>query len=121
MIRRPPRSTRTDTLFPYTTLFRSDFTYVSTWQGWLYVAFVIDVFARRIVGWRVSSSMHTDFVLDALEQALYDRQPAQTDGLIHHSDRGSQYVYTCYTDRLSEAAIETSVGSRGVSSYNALE
>src|SRR3546814_8078250 len=65
-------------------LWVSDFTYVSTWQGWLYVAFVIDVFARRIVGWRVSSSMHTDLVLDALEQALYDRQPEQTDGLIPH-------------------------------------
>src|SRR3546814_3083709 len=69
MIRRPPRSTRTDTLFPYTTLFRSSLTLLSTWQGWLYVAFVIDVFARRIVGWRVSSSMHTDFVLDALERS----------------------------------------------------
>ena len=67
-----------------------DFTYLSTWQGWLYVAFVIDVFARRIVGWRVSSSMRTDFVLDALEQALYDRQPGREDALIHHSDRGSQ-------------------------------
>ena len=65
-------------------LWVSDFTYVSTWQGWLYVAFVIDVFARRIVGWRVSSSMRTDFVLDALEQALYDRQPGQQDALIHH-------------------------------------
>ena len=71
-------------------LWVSDFTYVSTWQGWLYVAFVIDVFARRIVGWRVSSSMHTDFVLDALEQALYARQPEQADALVHHSDRGSQ-------------------------------
>jgi len=71
-------------------LWVSDFTYVSTWQGWLYVAFVIDVFARRIVGWRVSSSMQTDFILDALEQALYDRQPQQGEGLIHHSDRGSQ-------------------------------
>src|SRR3546814_9665443 len=78
------------------------FTYVSTWQGWLYVAFVIDVFARRIVGWRVSSSMHTDFVLDALEQALYDRQPAQTDGLIHHSDRGSQYVSIRSEEHTSE-------------------
>ena len=68
----------------------SDFTYVSTWQGWLYVAFVIDVFARRIVGWRVSTSMRTDFVLDALEQALYARQPERDNGLIHHSDRGSQ-------------------------------
>ena len=71
-------------------LWVSDFTYVSTWQGWLYVAFVIDVFARRIVGWRVSSSMHTDFVLDALEQALYARQPERDSTLIHHSDRGSQ-------------------------------
>jgi putative transposase len=68
-------------------LWISDFTYVSTWQGWQYVAFVIDVFARRIVGWRVSSSMRTDFVLDALEQALFDRQPERTDALIHHSDR----------------------------------
>jgi putative transposase len=73
-------------------LWVSDFTYVSTWQGWLYVAFVIDVFARRIVGWRTSSSMRTDFVLDALEQALYARQPERSDALIHHSDRGSQYV-----------------------------
>ena len=73
-------------------LWVSDFTYVSTWQGWLYVAFVIDVFARRIVGWRVSSSMRTDFVLDALEQALYARQPERDHSLIHHSDRGSQYV-----------------------------
>jgi transposase InsO family protein len=70
-------------------LWVSDFTYVSTWQGWLYVAFIIDVYARRIVGWRVSRSMQTDFVLDALEQALYERQPDR-DSLIHHSDRGSQ-------------------------------
>jgi putative transposase len=69
-------------------LWVSDFTYVSTWQGWLYVAFVIDMFARRIVGWRVSTSMTTDFVLDALEQALYDRQPDPEDALIHHSDSG---------------------------------
>ncbi len=69
-------------------LWVSDFTYVSTWQGWLYVAFVIDVFARRIVGWRVSSTMSTDFVLDALEQALYDRQPERSGALVHHSDRG---------------------------------
>ena len=74
-------------------LWVSDFTYVSTWQGWLYVAFVIDVFARRIVGWRVSTSMRTDFVLDALEQALYARQPEQDGRLIHHSDRGSQPVF----------------------------
>ena len=70
-------------------LWVSDFTYVSTWQGWLYVAFVVDVFARRIVGWRVSTTMTTDFVLDALEQALYDRQPSSEDALVHHSDRGS--------------------------------
>lgn len=80
-------------------LWVSDFTYVSTWQGWLYVAFVIDVFAGRIVGWRVSNTMSTDFVLDALEQALYDRRPA--DSLIHHSDRGSQYVSIRYTERLA--------------------
>jgi transposase InsO family protein len=73
-------------------LWVSDFTYVSTWQGWLYVAFVIDVYARRIVGWRVSSSMQTDFVLDALEQALFDRRPGHADALVHHSDRGVQYV-----------------------------
>lgn len=71
-------------------LWVSDFTYVSTWQGWQYVAFLIDVFARRIVGWRVSSSMQTDFVLDALEQALYARQPERDNSLVHHSDRGSQ-------------------------------
>ena len=101
-------------------LWVSDFTYVSTWQGWLYVAFVIDVFARRIVGWRVSRSMQTDFVLDALEQALYARQPELKDTLIHHSDRGSQYVSIRYTERLSEAGIEPSVGSKGDSYDNAL-
>jgi transposase InsO family protein len=101
-------------------LWVSDFTYVSTWQGWLYVAFVIDVFARRIVGWRVSSSMRTDFVLDALEQALYARQPERQDALIHHSDRGSQYVSIRYTERLAEAGIEPSVGSKGDSYDNAL-
>jgi transposase InsO family protein len=84
------------------------------------VAFVIDVFARRIVGWRVSSSMQTGFVLDALEQALYARQPKLSDGLIHHSDRGSQYVSIRYTERLAEAGIEPSVGSRGDSYDNAL-
>jgi len=73
-------------------LWVSDFTYVSTWQGWLYVAFVIDVFARRIVGWRVSSSMRTDFVLDALEQALHARQPELDGSLVCHSDRGSHHV-----------------------------
>ncbi len=101
-------------------LWVSDFTYVSTWQGWLYVAFVIDVFARRIVGWRVSSSMHTDFVLDALEQALYARQPSPEETLIHHSDRGSQYVSIRYSERLAEAGIEPSVGSKGDSYDNAL-
>ena len=101
-------------------LWVSDFTYVSTWQGWIFVAFVIDVFARRIVGWRVSRSMHTDFVLDALEQALYARQPDRDDALIHHSDRGSQYVSIRYTERLSEAGIEPSVGSKGDSYDNAL-
>jgi putative transposase len=97
-----------------------DFTYVSTWQGFVYVAFVIDVFARRIVGWRVSSSMRTDFVLDALEQALYARQPERDDALIHHSDRGSQYVSIRYSERLAEAGIEPSVGSKGDSYDNAL-
>ena len=101
-------------------LWVSDFTYVSTWQGWLYVAFVIDVFARRIVGWRVSSSMTTDFVLDALEQALYARQPERDSSLIHHSDRGSQYVSIRYSERLAEAGVEPSVGSKGDSYDNAL-
>ena len=93
---------------------------MSTWQGWLYVAFVIDVFARRIVGWRVSSSMRTDFVLDALEQALWARQPERDSSLIHHSDRGSQYVSIRYSERLAEAGIEPSVGSKGDSYDNAL-
>ena len=101
-------------------LWVSDFTYVSTWQGWLYVAFVIDVYARRIVGWRVSSSMHTQFVLDALEQALYARQPERDGELIHHSDRWSQYVSIRYSERLAEAGIEPSVGSKGDSYDNAL-
>jgi len=86
----------------------------------LYVAFIIDVFARRIVGWQVSRSMHTYFVLDALEQALYERQPDESDGLIHHSDRGSQYISIRYSERLAEAGIEPSVGSRGDSYDNAL-
>lgn len=100
-------------------LWVSDFTYVSTWQGFVYVAFVIDVFARYIVGWRVSRSMHTEFVLDALEQALWARQP-ERNALIHHSDRGSQYVSIRYSERLAEAGIEPSVGSRGDSYDNAL-
>jgi putative transposase len=101
-------------------LWVSDFTYVSTWQGFVYVAFVIDVFARRIVGWRVSRSMRTDFVLDALEQALYARQRDDDEALICHSDRGSQYVSIRYTERLAEAGIEPSVGSKGDSYDNAL-
>ena len=101
-------------------LWVSDFTYVSTWQGFVYVAFIIDVFSRRIVGWRASRSMRTDFVLDALEQALWDRQPDRSQSLIHHSDRGSQYVSIRYSERLAEAGIEPSVGSKGDSYDNAL-
>jgi putative transposase len=99
-------------------LWVSDLTYVATWRGFVYVAFVIDVFARRIVGWRASSSLRSDLALDALEQALYDRD---TDApLVHHSDRGVQYLAIRYTDRLLEAGIEPSVGSRGDSYDNAL-
>ena len=101
-------------------LWVSDFTYVPTWQGFAYVAFVIDVFARRIVGWRVSRSARADFVLDALEQALCDRRPVRRGGLVHHSDRGGQYVSIRYTERLAEAGIEPSVGSVGDSYDNAL-
>ena len=101
-------------------LWVSDFTYVSTWQGFVYVAFVIDTFARRIVGWRASRTAHAGFVLDALEQALHDRRPIHRGGLVHHSDRGSQYVSIKYTERLAEAGIEPSVGSVGDSYDNAL-
>jgi len=101
-------------------LWVSDFTYVSTYQGFAYVAFVIDVYARRIVGWRSSTSARTDFVLDALEQALYARKPVGGDRLVHHSDRGSQYVGIRYTERLAEAGLEPSVGSVGDSYDNAL-
>ena len=101
-------------------LWVSDFTYVSTWQGFVYVAFVIDVFARRIVGWRASSSSRTDFVLDALEQALHARKPVGPDRLVHHSDRGVQYVSIRYTERLADAGLEPSVGSVGDSYDNAL-
>jgi putative transposase len=101
-------------------LWVSDFTYVATWRGFVYVALVIDVFARRIVGWRVSSSLATDFVLDALEQAIYDRCAPTTNGLVHHSDRGTQYLSMRYTDRLADAGIAPSVGSRGDSYDNAL-
>ena len=101
-------------------LWVSDFTYVSTWQGMVYVAFIIDVFARRIVGWRVSTSMTTAFVLDALNQAICQCVPSQANGLIHHSDRGSQYLSIRYTERLAEAGIDPSVGSVGDSYDNAL-
>jgi putative transposase len=101
-------------------LWVSDFTYVATWQGFVYVAFVIDTFARRIVGWRASRTAHTSFVLDALEQALHDRRAVHRAGLVHHSDRGSQYVAIKYTDCLAEAGIEPSVGSVGDSYDNAL-
>ena len=101
-------------------LWLSDFTYVSTWSGFVYVAFIIDAYARRIVGWRVSRTAHAGFVLDALEQALHARRPAHKTGLVHHSDRGSQYVSIRYTERLAEAGIEPSVGSVGDSYDNAL-
>jgi transposase InsO family protein len=101
-------------------LWLSDFTYVATWSGFVYVAFVIDAFARRIVGWRASRTAHATFVLDALEQALHARRPSQTDGLVHHSDRGVQYVSIRYTERLAEAGVLPSVGSVGDSYDNAL-
>jgi transposase InsO family protein len=101
-------------------LWVADFTYVATWCGFVYVAFVIDVFARCIVGWRVSASLATDFVLDALEQAIYSRRRADIGDLVHHSDRGTQYLSMRYSDRLTEAGIEPSVGSRGDSYDNAL-
>jgi putative transposase len=101
-------------------LWVSDFTYVSTWTGFVYVAFVIDVYARRIVGWRTSRTAHASFVLDALEQALHERRPTRRGGLVHHSDRGSQYVSIRYSERLAEAGIEPSVGSVGDSYDNAL-
>ncbi|EPP0409561.1 IS3 family transposase, partial [Escherichia coli] len=98
-------------------LWVADFTYVSTWQGFVYVAFIIDVFAGYIVGWRVSSSMETTFVLDALEQALWARRPS---GTIHHSDKGSQYVSLAYTERLKEVGLLASTGSTGDSYDNAM-
>lgn len=101
-------------------LWVSDFTYVSTWTGFVYVAFVIDVYARRIVGWRASRTAHASFVLDALEQALHERRPVPRGGLVHHSDRGSQYVSIRYTERLAKAGVEPSVGSVGDSYDNAL-
>jgi putative transposase len=101
-------------------LWVSDFTYVATWQGFVYVAFVIDTFARRIGGWRVSRSAETGFVLDALEHALYERRPFPRGGLVHHSDRGVQYLSIRYPERLAAAGIEPSVGSVGDSYDNAL-
>jgi transposase InsO family protein len=99
-------------------LWVADLTYVATWRGFVFVAFVIDAFSRRIVGWRATSTLRSDLALDALEQALYDRDT--DDGLVHHSDRGTQYLSIRYTERLAEAGIESSVGSRGDSYDNAL-
>jgi len=99
-------------------LWLADLTYVATWRGFVYVAFVIDVFSRLIVGWRASTSLRTDLALDALEQAIYSR--SDTEGLVHHSDRGVQYLSIRYTERLAEAGIEPSVGSIGDSYDNAM-
>ncbi len=101
-------------------LWVADLTYVATWRGFAYVAFVIDAFSRRIVGWRASNSLRTDLALDALEQAIYDRGSRLDGSLVHHSDRGSQYLSIRYTERLSDAGIEPSVGSKGDSYDNAL-
>jgi putative transposase len=98
----------------------ADLTYVSTWSGFVYVAFVIDVFSRFIVGWRVSNSLHADLALDALEMAIWRRQRQDLSGLIHHSDRGSQYLSIRYTERLADAGAVCSVGSRGDAYDNAL-
>jgi len=131
---KPVRTTRSDKAVPCpldrvnrhfqaprpNALWVSDFTYVATWSGFVYVAFVIDAFARRIVGWRVSRTAQAGFVLDALEQALHERRPVGGGGLVHHSDRGVQYVSIRYTQRLAEAGIEPSVGSVGDSYDNAL-
>lgn len=112
LVERQFRATRPNQLWV------ADFTYVATWRGFVFVAFVIDVFARRIVGWRVSTSLKTELVLDALEQAVHDR--ADTDGLVHHSDRGCQYLSLRYSERLAECGIRPSVGSSGDSYDNAL-
>ena len=101
-------------------LWVADLTYVATWRGFVHVAFVIDVFSRRIVGWRASRSLRSDLALDALEQALYDRPITESPRFVHHSDRGVQYLSIRYTERLAEAGIEPSVGSRGDSYDNAL-
>ena len=121
MTRRPGRRDLVNRTFTATrpnALWVADLTYVATWAGFVYVAFVIDVFARVIVGWRVARSLGTDLALDTLEQALYAR-PA-VDELVHHSDRGTQYLSIRYTERLAEAGIEPSVGSVGDSYDNAL-
>ena len=112
LVKRQFTATRPDQLWV------ADFTYVATWTGFVYVAFVIDVFARRVLGWRVTRSMSTDLVLDALEQALWSR--STPEGVIHHSDRGSQYVSIRYSERLAEAGMRPSVGSTGDSYDNAL-
>ena len=101
-------------------LWVADLTHVATWRGFVYVAFVVDAYARRIVGWRVSDSLHTDLALDALEQALHDRAVGAEGALVHHSDRGTQYLSIRYTERLAEAGIEPSVGRVGDSYDNAL-
>lgn len=118
--RRQDRVNRRFTVSRPNALWVADLTYVATWRGVIYVAFVIDAFARRIVGWRVSSSLRSDIALDALEQALYDRDFDDGEELIHHSDHGVQYVSIRYTERLAEAGIEPSVGSVGDSYDNAL-
>ena len=119
-IRPPDLVTRRFTATRPNQLWVADLTYVATWRGFVYVAFVIDVFARRIVGWRASTSLRSDLALDALEQALYDRPIAESERLVHHSDRGVQYLSIRYTERLAEAGIEPSVGSTGDSYDNAL-
>jgi transposase InsO family protein len=114
LVQRRFRATRPNQLWV------ADLTYVATWRGFVYVAFVIDVFSRRIVGWRVSNSLQADLALDALEQAIHDRCRSGAEGLIHHSDRGTQYLCIRYTERLREAGIDPSVGSVGDSYDNAL-
>jgi putative transposase len=101
-------------------LWVADLTYVSTWSGFAYTAFIVDVFSRYIVGWRVSTTLRANLALDALEMAIWARQPGPADGLVHHSDRGGQYLSIRYTERLAEEGAVTSVGSRGDSYDNAL-
>jgi putative transposase len=101
-------------------LWVADLTYVSTWSGFAYTAFLVDAFSRAIVGWRVATSLRTDLALDALEMAIWARHPTSADALVHHSDRGVQYLAIRYTERLAEQGAVTSVGSRGDSYDNAL-